>query len=128
MGTRCHAAPFQCRIRLLRSLSWPTAQAFLADVAATAARLTVRLRGGVGRDTRCHAVPFQCRIRLLTLPTLTISPTAQAFRADVAATPRSRLRTGDGAGIRLHAVPFQCRINVPPAWPTAHAFVPDVAA
>src|SRR5215475_2979134 len=37
-GTGFHAVPSQCRISVLLKLSWPTAQAFPSEVAATAAR------------------------------------------------------------------------------------------
>jgi len=87
-GHLFHAVPFQRRIRLWRSLTWPTAQAFLADVAATTpVRRMLIAPAGMGLRTRCHALPFQCRTRVLRN---LIWPTAQAFLADVAATWDSR--------------------------------------
>jgi hypothetical protein len=59
----------------------PTAQALLADVAATPARLAVV--PGLGLGTCFHAVPFQCKMRVL--PPLV--PTAQALLAVMAVTP-----------------------------------------
>ena len=61
----------------------PTAQALLADVAATPAREPPD--PGDGLDTCVQEVPFHRRIKVLA----PLVPTAQAFVADVAATPNS---------------------------------------
>ena len=83
LGTCFHAVPFQWTIRALPPAA-PTAQALLADVAATPAREPPDPGEGLG--TRVQEVPFQRRIRVLApLPV----PTAQAFLPDVAATPNS---------------------------------------
>jgi hypothetical protein len=61
LGTCFHEVPFHRRIRDL--LLEPTAQALLAEVAATADRLPA----GLGLGTCFQAVPFQCRISVLVL-------------------------------------------------------------
>jgi hypothetical protein len=91
LGTRVHAVPFQCRIRVL-SLLDPTVQALLAEVAVTAER---ELLAGLGLRTRFQTVPFQCRTRVLLVAkpgeVVPVPPTAQALRGDVAATPEREL-------------------------------------
>ena len=85
VGTRVHAVPFHRTISGLGLLEvqlvQPTAQALLADVAATPDRL---LPAGPGLGTVFQAVPFHRRIRVL--PPL-VPPTAHALLAEVAATP-----------------------------------------
>jgi hypothetical protein len=72
LGTRVQVLPFQCRIRVLgllvKQLVQPTAQALLAEVAATPESSPPP--AGVGLGTRVHAVPFQRAIRVLALETL----------------------------------------------------------
>ena len=91
LGTCFQAVPFQCRIRVLMPPKpWkqfpvqPTAQALLAEVAATPNRAPPPF--GVGLGTCFQAVPFQCAITVVPGgPSL--APTAQALLAEVAATP-----------------------------------------
>jgi hypothetical protein len=90
LGSRFHAVPFQCRIKI-PALVWPTAQAFVADVAATPWSCA---SGGLGLGTRFHAMAFQCTIRVS--PPL-VPPTAHPFRAEVGATPARKPDTGKDA-------------------------------
>jgi hypothetical protein len=98
--------PFQCRIRVwelpwLTLLVLPTAQAFRAEVAATAESRA--LAQGLGLDTRFHEVPFHHKVRVFVGPSpLPVSPTAQALPADVAAT-LLRLPARLGPGACFHA-------------------------
>ena len=95
----------------------PTAQALLADVAATLLRpLPNCPKDGLGLGTRCQAVPFQCRIKLVSgeVPWET-APTAQALRPEVTATEvREALPVMLGLGTCFQLAPFQCRISVLP--------------
>ena len=110
----------------------PTAQALVADVAATPVRMPPP--AGVGLGTHFHTVPFQRRISVLQprqVPARwSVYPTAQALPADVAATPLRKLSgAGAGLGTRFHAVPFQRTIRVLlPAEPTAQALRADKTA
>src|SRR5262249_45116288 len=96
----------------------PTAQALVAEVAATPLRIPPNLRAGL--VTCCHAAPFQCSIsgtpRLLT----SLPPTAQASLAAAAATPMNSESAAGGVGLfaRVRAVPSQRRI---PVWPAVVA-------
>src|SRR6516162_319087 len=93
-GTWLQTVPFQCSIRVLPRKAEPTAQALVAEVAATPDR--VANVPGLGLGTRVQAVPFQCTINVLPLPS---EPTAQALPAEVAATPdRAPLMVNDAAG------------------------------
>jgi hypothetical protein len=75
--------PFHRRIKVFPP-AVPTAQALLADVAATPAREPPDPGDELG--IRVQEVPFHRRIKVLApLPV----PTAQALAADVAATPNS---------------------------------------
>jgi hypothetical protein len=67
---------------LLPAIVVPTAQALLADVAATPERLADV--PGLGLATCFQAVPFQ---RSMSVLPLLVAPTAQALVADVATTP-----------------------------------------
>src|SRR5262249_59184209 len=117
-GTRRHAVPSQCAIRLPVGLVTlpvkPTAHVLRADVAATPTRKLLPAEAGLG--TRRHAVPFQRMItvlpvRLVRVPT---EPTAQALLAEVAATSVRRLcRPGRGPGTRPHAVPSHRSLSGP---------------
>ena len=84
--------PFHRRISAwLPVLAWtvPTAQASLADIAATAERASPYLAAGLGLGCRFQVLPFQCMISVvLGLAGLPVEPTAQALLAEVAATPR----------------------------------------
>src|SRR5450759_5272778 len=128
LGTRVHAVPFQCTIRVLEPPVSPTAHALRADVAATPMSCAPPPRLGLG--TRVHAVPSQCTIRVLRV----VKPTAHALRAEVTATPSSAPRRSEaGLGTTFHPVPFQRAISVLLARaglvrPTAQAFCADVAA
>src|SRR5260370_40499935 len=107
LGTRFHALPSHRRIRLMPGphpqLMSPTAQALLADVAATPKRKSARplLASGLGLGTRVHAVPFQRTTRDLTLVPAVKEPTAQAVLAAGAATPD---RAAPGGGRHVHPV------------------------
>jgi hypothetical protein len=116
--------PFHRSIKVVPVLEEPTAQALVADVAATPA--SAAPPAGLGLGTCFHAVPFQRRIKVLP-PAV---PTAQALLADVAATPaREPPDPGDGLGTCVQEVPFHRRIKVlAPLVPTAQALVADVAA
>src|SRR5437773_1708165 len=98
-------------------LNLPTAQALVAEVAATADREV--MVPGLGADTCFQAVPFQRRIRPWSPRLVPNLPTAQALLAEVAVTPVRLLKVaGLGLGTCAHVVPFQCRISVllpPPA-------------
>src|SRR5215469_12852485 len=118
-----------------KSSSNPTAQALLADVAATPLRMPPPGLG-LALGTRAHAVPFQRSMTvLLTSRAFWAAPlTTQALRADVAPTPQKMPLPGwSGAGTCRHAWPFQCRTS---AWlavqlplnPTAQTSLADVAA
>jgi hypothetical protein len=108
--------PFQCRIRVsvppLVNRK-PTAQAFVAEVAATP--LSSPLPTGFGLRTCFQEVPFQRSIRVaFPVDSLKVDPTAQAFAAEVAATPSRkapRAPAGNGLRICFQAVPSQCRIR-----------------
>ena len=105
LGTTLQALPFQCSMRvLLKSL--PTAQALVADVAATPSRASVP--EGLGLGTTSQALPFQCSIRVLLVWGDPLTPTAQALLGDVAA---AALRTLSlvprfGLGTTAHVLPF----------------------
>src|SRR5262250_1919250 len=113
----------------------PTAQAFVAEVAATPNRLVSDV--GLGLGVLFQAWPFQCRAMVAPAPLPVLnSPTVQTFVADVAATPlRITSVTGPaglGLATRFHFVPFQCRTRVLPVVlvnvsPTAQALRADVA-
>ena len=92
LGTCFHAVPFDRRIKVLAPLV-PTAQALVADVAATLYRL---LPAGAGLATCFHAVPFHRSASVLVVVPVLVPPTAQALVADVAATPSSRARVVTG--------------------------------
>jgi hypothetical protein len=97
---------------LVPAVTEPTAQALLAEVAATPDRLPGRLELG----TCFHAVPFHRRISVVVLvPVLEkVSPTAQASPVETAATPERTLSAGAGLGTCFHPVPFQCSIRAFP--------------
>src|SRR5215469_11175394 len=125
LGTRFHAVPFQCSIRVLFPVS-PAAQALRGEIAVTAARRAKPLPTA-GLATRRHLVPLKCRISALRPE----KPTAQTSRADVAATPLSQPAAGR-TETRCQTVPFQCSTSVRglpsgPECPTAHAFVAVMA-
>src|ERR1022692_1929343 len=74
LGACFHAVPFQCRMRVWSVVPWkysPTAQALLAEVAATPPRtLKVKEPRGFGLGTCFQAVPFQCRMMVWAVPVL----------------------------------------------------------
>src|SRR5260370_28600550 len=112
LGTRRQAAPFQCSINgilpVLVNVS-PTAQALVADVAATLLS-SEEMPGGVGLLTRVHAVPFQCTITVL--PVKLVPPAAQTSSGETAATACSIAAPPVLAAVtRVHPVPFQCSIK-----------------
>ena len=127
LGSCFHAAPFHRKIRVLPPLV-PTAQALLADVAATPDKLPA----GAGLGTRFHAVPFHRTISGLGLLLVVqlLQPTAQALLADVAATPDRLLPVGSGLDTVFQAIPFHRRIRALPPLvpPTAQALLAEVAA
>jgi hypothetical protein len=111
----------------------PTAQAFWAEVAATAESRA--LAPGLGLDTRFHAEPFHHKVRVFVGPSpLPVSPTAQAVLAEMAATPDSKVPPpGVGLGTCFHAVPFHRSISalsLKPeiVEPTAQALPAELAA
>jgi hypothetical protein len=147
LGTRFHALPFQCRMTVLLEPVEPTAQALLAEVAATPSSLSAfdlevaatpvkaPCPTVLGSGETFHAVPFQRKISGVSAPGLVVTPTAHAFVAEVAATPASVPSAGPGTGTRRAVVPFRrtrrCLGTPPctstPAWPTAHAPPRNVA-
>jgi hypothetical protein len=114
--------PFHRRIRvLLQLLVHPTAQALVAEVAATPNRSLPPT--GFGLGTCAHAVPFHRSMSVWAPPML---PTAHAFAAETAATPERTLPAGPGLRTCAHAVPFHRSINVLShllAQPTAQALL-----
>ena len=112
----------------------PTAQAFRAEVAATAESRA--LAPGLGLDTRFHAEPFHHKVRVFVGPSpLPVSPTAQAVLADTAATPDSKVPPpGVGLGTCFHAVPFHRSVTLAPgphpqlASPTVQASPTEITA
>ena len=89
LGTRCHAVPFQCRIRVVplpdeHLPAQPTAHALRADRAVT----RPGRRAGLGLGTRFQVLPFHraIRVRPLAEKQLPAQPTAQALRAEAMAT------------------------------------------
>src|SRR6185437_2470636 len=86
LGTLDHLLPFQCKVKVWSSLcppltcllEKPTAQALLAELAATALRSPLL----TGLATRLHLAPSQCKIRDAFLR---VEPTAQAFLVEVTA-------------------------------------------
>ena len=116
----------------------PTAQALVAEVAATPRKLG--RTAGVGLNTRDQAVPFQCKIRSPWAAGAKSAPTAQALVAVVALTLNRAptVELGLGVATRDQAVPFQCTISPshsaaePPHAevqysPTAHALAAEDA-
>src|SRR6516165_3291907 len=77
--------PFQCSMRVR-----PTAQALVAEVAATLDRSLAPVPG-LGLGWMAQSCPFQCWIRVWPVPVLKYVPTAQASEAEVAATPARKL-------------------------------------
>src|SRR6516225_9706274 len=113
-------------VRLPLEPPMPTAQALVADVAATLERFPMS-----GLRTCRHALPFHCR----TSEWPFCSPTAQTRLAEVAATPLRLSPAGEGFGLGTcrHVLPFQCTISVrltcPESYsPTAQALPEEVAA
>src|SRR6266568_2125022 len=136
LGTCFHAVPSHRSIKgplnplAVAQLVQPTAQALMAESAATTRRTSGLGASGLGLGTCAHAVPFHRRISVLELAP-PVLPTAQALPAETAATPdRTAPPAGVGLGTCFHAVPFHRSIRVLPApvWPTAQALVADVAA
>src|ERR1022692_2747021 len=79
-ATRCHPVPFQRAIRGSRPLVAPTAQAFLADVAATALRVPLNAaaaRWPAGRAAR-PAVAADTGACPASAPATSSSPAGQA--------------------------------------------------
>src|SRR5258708_24373878 len=114
----------------------PTAQASLAETAATPARSEP---AGPGLGTRFQVLPFQRRIRVFPLAFVKqlVQPTAQALLAEVAEVAATPLRPasapGLGLGTRFQVLPVQRPIRVlwllgVPAKPTAHAPLAETAA
>src|SRR5689334_14475438 len=97
----------------------PTAQASVAETAATPDSTLPRVPPGLGLGTCVHLVPFQCSIKVRLPPALDgYEPTAQASLAEVAATEISSLPAeGLGLGTCVQAVPFQCSAKVRTAVP-----------
>jgi hypothetical protein len=139
LGTRFQVVPFQCKISvLIPPKPWkqfpaqPTAQALLAEVAATPN--SAPPSDGVGLGTCFQVLPFQCRICVLP-GGVSLPPTAQALLAEVAEVAVTAYRApppdGVGLGTRAQTVPFQRRMIVLPlelTWPTAQALCAEVAA
>src|SRR6266571_4409954 len=84
LGTLVHPVPFHRAIRVVMTSPGPlplsvppTAQALLAEVAATPRRTSGLGASGLGLGTCAHAVPFHRRISVLELAP-PVLPTAQA--------------------------------------------------
>src|SRR5215472_11661497 len=91
------------------SMNRPTAQALLAEDAATANRPV--WGPGLGLASWAHAVPSQCSTKEV-VPLFEL-PTAQALPAVVVAAPsRKAPLAGVGLGCWAHFVPVQARISV----------------
>src|SRR5215472_14041666 len=123
LGTRRHLVPFQCAISVSDAVppKPPTAQASLADSAATPYRTLIPAGplAGLGLGTCRHLVPPQCAIRVLSPVLVEYSPTAQMLRPDVPATASSTSSLlGLGLSTCCHLVPFQCTIRVWSVLPT----------
>src|ERR1700758_1909703 len=108
----------------------PTAQALLAEVAATPPNAPPV--PGCGLVTCAHFWPFQCRIKGWPAPPLSRKPTAQASVADTAPTALSQAAVpGLGLVTCRQVWPSQCRIRVrcsPPSTkltPTAQTSAAD---
>jgi hypothetical protein len=117
----------------------PTAQAFLEEVAATSASMSMLPGPGLGLATFDQAVPFQRAISVYELVQPLVvqeeSPTAQALLRELAATPnRAAEAPGSGLASLAHFVPFQWKITVlsdpvaVSASPAAHTSLAEVAA
>src|SRR6516165_739351 len=134
------AVPFHRSIKVLPAPTLPTAQALVAETAATADRAA--RPPGVGLGTLVHLTPFHCAIRVVMAalaPTpFTVPPTAQALVADKAATP-ARMPPGaprPGLGVCAQALPCHPSINGPlnplgvaqVVQPTAQALLAETAA
>jgi hypothetical protein len=137
LGTRLHLVPFQCKMRVRAGANplspWtepesPTAQALVADVAATALSSEPAVcdpAPGLGVGTTLQAWPRQRSVSVrggFPGRSLPLYPTAHALVRDVAATA---FRAVPAPGTCFHLVPIQCSIK---ELPTAQASVADVAA
>src|SRR5215468_10970501 len=97
-------------VPLLPSTNRPTAQALLAEDAATAVRLLVS--PWLGPRTWAHFFPFQCKIKEVSVAPVSYPPTAQVLLAPVVAAPsRNAPIPRLGLGCWVHAFPFQARIS-----------------
>src|SRR5262249_3274198 len=103
-----HAAPFQCSMSGRRSAptAWyPTAHAFVGDVAVTPAR-TLVVDPTFGLGSTVHEAPSQCSMIVLEFGPVARLPTAHASESDMAATADSTFWPwAFGLGWRVHAVP-----------------------
>lgn len=131
--------PFQCRIRV-SELPWlillvlPTAQAFRAEVAATAESRA--LAPGLGLDTLFHAVLFHRKVRVFVGPSpLPVSPTGpDGTRGDGGHAGQQGTAPGVGLGTYFHAAPFHRSVTLKPgpdpqlASPTVQAPPAEVTA
>src|SRR5215469_6191855 len=75
LGATFQALPFQCSARVRRLpvplMYQPTAQALVAEVAATACRVLATVPA-LGLGTTFQIAPFQCSIRVRVVPPLTL--------------------------------------------------------
>lgn len=106
----------------------PTAQALLADEAATPVRNVWNEVSPL--KATFHDFPFQRSIRALAQEHDPLSvPTAQAFLPEVVTTPLRNEVPGLGLCTRFHDLPLKCSVMVcpfPPE-PTAHTLDADDA-
>ena len=127
-----HVLPSQCSISGVLPPD-PTAQASVADTAATETR-PARNGSPAGEGSRVQEVPLKCSITLVPLPVarLVSVPTAHPSEALLNPTPASRTSSPAGTGaVRMidHRVPSKCSASGTPrnvvvpalAYPTAHA-------
>src|SRR5580693_4148347 len=127
-----HVLPFQCSISGVLPPD-PTAQASVADTAATETRLA-RNGSPAGEGSRVQEVPLKCSITLVPVPVarLVSVPTAHPSEALLNPTPASRTSSPAGTGavaVIDHRVPSKCSASGTPrkkvvpalAYPTAHA-------
>src|ERR1700756_5600630 len=120
LGMRCQALPFQCTIRVRRSLPdivEPTAQALSLPVTVTPLKISPAAGPpGLGLGTVLQAFPFQCKIKVCDPEFVPLKPVAQALDADVASTADRTFvpeaPAGFGLGTFFQLLPFQCKMSV----------------
>src|SRR5436190_19545427 len=98
-------------------LNLPTAQALVAEVAATADREV--MVPGLGAGTCFQAVPFQRRIRPCSVVVVSEMPAAQTLAVEVAVTPVRRVLlpgAGGGAATLVGVLAVRCGRGARPVW------------